>query len=375
MLRLFKYQLLIILKEKSVIFWTFLFPIILCTLFNFAFSNLGKTDIFEPFKVSVVGAKNDPLVKIMNKVEFDNKKAFILSIDNNKKAEQLLEEKKVEGIIKLTNNNPVLVVNKHDNNQMILQEFLNTYIQHSNMIEKVIKDNPSIINSSWLKSIDLSKDNITNNSISDKSYDLVLVSFFSVIAMSCIYGSVVSALCLRNLRSNLSMIGARTNISPYPKFKLLLTNFLASYLITLTSLSTLILFMKFVININFGSLMYSTIIICILGSLLSTSMGYFITLSFKLNEKNTVGIILTFTMIGSFLAGMMAPSIPFSIKQALPIVTYLNPVALITDSFTISYYYGDFSMILPNLSIMLIMTIIFLVSAIILLRRDQYEYL
>lgn len=38
----FKYTLVTLLRKKSLIFWTFAFPIILALLFNFAFSDIEK---------------------------------------------------------------------------------------------------------------------------------------------------------------------------------------------------------------------------------------------------------------------------------------------------------------------------------------------
>ena len=74
----FKYSLKILLKNKSLIFWTFAFPILLGTLFNMAFSNIEKSE-----KLSIID------IAIINSDEFDNDKIFketmqTLSDDNNK---------------------------------------------------------------------------------------------------------------------------------------------------------------------------------------------------------------------------------------------------------------------------------------------------
>ncbi len=39
---LFRYQLLHIVREKAIIFWTLLFPLIMSTLFYVAFGDLGE---------------------------------------------------------------------------------------------------------------------------------------------------------------------------------------------------------------------------------------------------------------------------------------------------------------------------------------------
>ena len=42
-----KYSLKILLKNKSLIFWTFVFPILLGTLFKMAFSNIENSETLK----------------------------------------------------------------------------------------------------------------------------------------------------------------------------------------------------------------------------------------------------------------------------------------------------------------------------------------
>lgn len=41
-------------RDKEMIFWTLLFPVMLATLFYFCFSNLDSADAFSPVKTAVV---------------------------------------------------------------------------------------------------------------------------------------------------------------------------------------------------------------------------------------------------------------------------------------------------------------------------------
>lgn len=49
-----KYTFLTLIREKSSVFWCFAFPLLLGTLFNFAFGGLGADESFSPIAVAVV---------------------------------------------------------------------------------------------------------------------------------------------------------------------------------------------------------------------------------------------------------------------------------------------------------------------------------
>ena len=43
-----------IIRDKQMMFWTLLFPIILATLFNMAFANISNSEQFTKIKIAVV---------------------------------------------------------------------------------------------------------------------------------------------------------------------------------------------------------------------------------------------------------------------------------------------------------------------------------
>ena len=50
----FKYSLKTLFRNKTLIFWTFAFPIILGTLFNLAFKDIEKNEMLEIIDIAVV---------------------------------------------------------------------------------------------------------------------------------------------------------------------------------------------------------------------------------------------------------------------------------------------------------------------------------
>lgn len=51
----FKYTFKTLFKNKSLIFWTFAFPIILGTLFHMAFSDIESSEKLHTIKIAIIG--------------------------------------------------------------------------------------------------------------------------------------------------------------------------------------------------------------------------------------------------------------------------------------------------------------------------------
>ena len=94
----YKYRLKCIVRDKSMMFWTLFFPIILAILFNLALGNIGSADNFKPINLAVVknlsyeGEKE--FTKVLDEVS-DKKRddvVFNTQYVSKNKAEKLLED-------------------------------------------------------------------------------------------------------------------------------------------------------------------------------------------------------------------------------------------------------------------------------------------
>ena len=92
----FKYSLKILFRNKSLIFWTFIFPIILCTFFKLAFNDIENNEAFHPFDIAVVESNdfnNNKIFKdAIKSVSKDNdNKLFNVKYVSKSDANKLLE--------------------------------------------------------------------------------------------------------------------------------------------------------------------------------------------------------------------------------------------------------------------------------------------
>lgn len=80
-------------------------------------------------------------------------------------------------------------------------------------------------------------------------------------------------------------------------------------------------------------------------------------------------------MTGSFLAGMMYQNMKYIVSQNVPLLSYLNPVNLLTDAFYSLYYYDSLDRYFLNIAILSIFAIIFCAGTYLIVRRRKYASL
>ena len=154
----YKYRLKCIVRDKAMMFWTLLFPIILAILFDLALGNIGSADNFKPINLAVVKNSSYEGEKEFTKVldEVSDKKrddvVFNTQYVSKNKAEKLLEDNKVEGYI-FFDDDINIVVNKSGLNQTIIKSFVDEYKEKVSTIKRIIKENPKAINEDIMKNL------------------------------------------------------------------------------------------------------------------------------------------------------------------------------------------------------------------------------
>ena len=173
--------------------------------------------------------------------------------------------------------------------------------------------------------------------------------------------------------ANMSSAGKRTSVSPANKKTLLLGSFLASYLVQLLGILILYLYTIFVIKVDYGSNTFLVFLLLMAGSLAGLTLGIAISTVLKSNENTKTGILISLTMLASFLSGMMGITMKYVIDTNIPILNKINPAAMITDGLYSLYYYRTLDRFYFNIISLIIFSIIMLVISYQGLRREKYD--
>lgn len=375
---LFKTRLKILLRSKSIVFWTLFFPIILSIFFKFTLANVGVDTLVETFNVGVIENTTYPMgfLDILKSVEYsENYKVFSVKMADLDAIKNDLDQNKIVGYVEYDEDSEqfFLTVKEGGIYATILKSFLDEYVQTTAMVKNIIIKSPANLDrvlAELEENIDYLR--VDNKGTNNPTY--MLTYFYALLGMAIMYGGYWGITEITDLQANLSAKGIRMSISGTKRIKLLLINMLSAFLIHIAEIMIFLLFVNFVLGISFGEDTFLIILLCILGSIAGISFGAFIGIVLKRSSEGTKTAITTLVgILGGALSGMMYPNIKYWVRVNFPILSYINPVGAITDGLYSLYYYPTKDRYFMNMGILLIMSIVFIVGTYLNFRRDDYE--
>ena len=386
----FKYAFKTLFRNKMLIFWTFAFPIILGTLFNLAFSNIENSEKLNIIDIAIVNSEefqNDEIYKeaFKNLSDENNEdRLFNTKYISKEEAITLLEDGKITGYFELENNKPTVTISTNGINETIFkyiveeieeQKSIITNIANEKISQELKNGNLSLdyqkIYSEILTKLDSSEVKLKNISNSNLSY--TMIEFYTLIAMTCLYGGILGIVTINNNLPNMSNKGKRVSVAPISKGKLIFGSLLASYVVQLIGLALLFIYTVFVLKVDYGENLPLIILLALVGSLAGLSLGIAIGTLVKSNDNTKTGILIATTMLGCFLSGMMGITMKYIVDKNVPIVNKINPASMITDGLYSLYYYNTYNRYFFDVISLLIFSIIMIMISYRGLRRQKYD--
>lgn len=373
-----KNKLKVLIRSKSLIFWTLIFPIIMSSFFKLALSNIAKAEEFDPVKIAViqnVTLENEGNLKsVINQLSEKNENQVFETtyIEDEQKAIEMLKNEEIAGFIIMKEDGKVDVrVNENGIEQTIIKYVIDEYYQTSSAVGQMINFNLQIVHDGTLEILNTSKEYVKDNS--NKNMDYCVNYYYTAIAMTCIYGGLFGIEAVKETEANLSKRAARVSISPVHKLKMLFANVLAGFIIQYAEILILLAYIVFVLKGDLTNNVSWILLLSLVGSFAGTAFGLFIGVSNKKDENAKVGMLIAISMICSFFAGMMgAPQLKYTMEKSMPIIKY-NPVSLITDGFHSLYSYATLDVYFEKVISIVIFSIIMIGLSYIFIRRKKYD--
>ena len=374
---IFKYRIKCLLRDRVTVFWTLMFPLVLATFFNLAFSNLDDHEKFQPINIAVADNEayrsNQGLKSVLGEVSTGDDRLFNLAIVSQEEADRLLFENSIAGYLAV-DTSIKLVVNKSGLNQSIIKSFIDSYLQTNSTVTSIITDNPSkypeIVND-----IGNRKEYVREVSGTSAEPNAMLNYFYTLIAMACFYGGLQGSREVSDIQANISYIATRVNTVPVHKLKIFLYNMCASLFIHYAQILVLLTYLYFGLKIDFGTKWVLVLLTAFIGSIVGLSFGAFISAAAKKSEGVKIAVIIGVSMICSFLAGMMYQGVKYIVAQKIPVLSWLNPLNLLTDAFYSLYYYDTLNRYTLNMIVLTAFIPIFCLGTYFMIRRRKYASL
>ena len=385
----FKYNLKILFRNRSLVFWTYIFPILLGTLFSLAFSNIENKEKLDIINIDVVNDNNfnksiayNETIKILSDEESSDR-LFNTKYTSLEESKKDLESNDITGYLLFNDVDEVTIyVNSNCINETVLRYVMDEVKSNKMMMESIIKKEMANGNYNVITDYDsyvneiknlINVDNIKLNDISNKNMSYTMIEYYSLIAMACMYGGMISMTIINKMLPNMDVVGKRVAVSKLSKGKMLLSSLLSGYVVQLIGLIILFIYTILVLNVDYGSNLIYVILLALLGSMAGLSLGMMLASALKVNENAKMGMLIAISMFGSFLAGMMGVTMKYVIDKNVPLLNKINPVNMITDGLYSLYYYSSFNRYYFNIISLVIFSVIMITISYLVLRRQQYD--
>ncbi len=375
--RIFGYRMIANIRDFGTLFWTLVFPLCLATFFGLVFPNITSSTV--TFETVNVGVYQDPdyagdpyLIESMKsaKQSGDVDLFRVTEYDSQEDAEEALQNNEIMGYAVVTDK-AVLHVTGSGFSQTIIKSFFDQYAQISSAIRDIAITNPAAVRE--VAALLENQVEYTESTFAGRDKpDSILIYFYSLIAMTCLYGAFQGMKGIMIIQANQSQLAARQNVSPVPKLILFGSSMLSATLIQYASILILLAYLVFVLRINIGDrigmIMAASFAACCLG----VAFGALVGAAIKAKEGIKVAIIISVSMVLSLLSGMMQGSIKIAVERAVPVFKYALPGNLIANTFYAIYYFNNNERFWFGLALMFGISIVLYAIVTMILRRQKY---
>ena len=376
------YSLKVLIRDRAMVFWCLAFPIILGTMFYFAFGGLSEAESFSAIPVAVVQEETKSDVSLGEWLKAlgqpgENQLLEITSCSSETEAFSLLEEKKVVGI--LTAKNPLtLTISREMTGSRLEQSILSSLVSQFNMnyeaLKRIAAEHPGQL-ADALAALTEKVDYLNDTSFSEGNTSEALVYFFNLDAMNCLYAALAGNSVAVSHQANLSALGARKNISPVHKLISIFGGLTAAFLFQFASVFIGLCYMHFALSVDFGGQGGYVVLAAFGGCLCGVSLGFFVGSFGHGTVASKIGILISVIMVCCLLSGLMIGNMRMQVEKLCPALNRINPAALISDALYALVVYPSHERYFTNIVTLTILSALFCLGGFFLVRRKKYASL
>ena len=194
-------------------------------------------------------------------------------------------------------------------------------------------DKIGVVMDSLAKSISVMKPKSTYLGDNENSANVYLWYFYSTIVMGMFFNVTSGIHTVFDIQGNLSGYGMRTSVSPKKKSKILLSAFLARYVVSCAITFFALTVMNRLFHVPLGDRLPQIILFVLVGNLFAMSLGSLFGLFTKGDENQRDNKATAFIMISVFLSGEMIVNLPGFLEKFCPIVNRINPATIMNFAF------------------------------------------
>jgi ABC-2 type transport system permease protein len=386
----------ILTRTPSIIIFCLGLPLILSCMFMFMFTSLVNDGTIDPVPVAVVASedwKESTFADVVDGLaeQGDDQLLSVTEVATHDEGEQLVLSAQVAGMYEVdSNGEPTLTVlpdgaatdsTTAQINTSILESVANGYVENSDLIESYIEDNPLIATEAGeLERIIGLDASVKQVSLTRSVPDETVRYYYALFAMAAMFAGLMSAsVSLSRAQPNITTVGARRSVAGTSRLRLFGGLVLGSWVISTACGVLIFLFVRFVVGMDFQGREGLCLVGIAAANLVTTGIGALIgSFPFKGGDTTRSGITIIVALVSSMFAGLFGTGsmeVADIVALAAPAEPWLNPARLTADLFYSLYFYESLAPFALRLAACLAMAAVLLVVAMLVFRRQRYEYL
>ena len=372
-LHILKYEIKDGLRTKDLMIWLILFPIALGICFKVAFGSVyEKTERFSSIPVAVVeNTENAVFRQVLEGIESADEPFLKVSFTDMDKAEKMLDEGDIEGII-VSDGSLRLTVKEKGLRETILKSFIEQYTVREKIVTDAVSTAPEKAQEVIASLTEETVSSCREIPLTQGNPDVYIQYFYNLIAMVALFGCNIGMHITIQNQADLSALGARNNCSPVQKSVSVLASFTGSCILQTGCMILCVSFLAFVLKVDFGDRLWLVYPAAILGGILGVSFGFFVGSLARVGEKAKTAMLTAFVLLLCFCSGLMVGNMKAIIAAKMPWFNKINPAALISDCFYCLNIYKDYDRFVSKLITMAVITAVFMFLGFISSRRKKY---
>lgn len=390
-LRLVRFDVLQALRNRGVVIWVMVFPILLSTVFMFMFDGYESGDAIIGVPVGLVedgSPEARGLVEALDGVA-QGEEALLDVVAYADESEAALAADAGDicaYVVAQEGEDPRMVVPARSaggTDQAIVQLVLDRYLQVSETIGIVTEEDPSALASPGAAeelAASLSGDDVVSERISVLRTQSSEFSryYYAMLGFSSLMGAQVALLLVISKRADGSPAGMRRQVSAAGPATQLASGLVASWIVVFCCLAMALIYIRLVAGVSLGGREGLAVAACAACALVSCAIGTLIGAIPRLSSETKDVICTVLTMGLSLPAGLFGtPSLRLCdwLSAHFPLVQLANPAVQVGEAFYRLTFYDSLAPFAGSLVILVAISAVLFAVAALFMRRQRYAYL
>lgn len=395
------------LRQRAALFWMFVFPIVLATMFNGMFGNLADAYRITAVTVAVVEDENwdkadgaaqfvDALAGRSNNVaDLDTRLIETTPVPSLAEAKRLITDDttigyltvNADGMLSLTlSTDTVETAKDASGNTSVspvtiaaLHNAIALYNRTDAVIRRTIIDHPqAVVSQRFWESVGSVSAMTKETSLTNFKPNATARYYYALLGMVCLMAMSYAISAVTMAQANLSALGIRRTVAPLSRAAQLAAGFLASWLCSFLSLIVALAYIRYVCGIALGGREPAAVLAVAVASFMSCAFGTMIGAIPELTHATKIGLTSAIPCTLSLFTGLygqFAMNLSDWITRNAPALAIINPAQQVTNLFYDILYYDNYRPFATTCGILLAMSVVFLAVGVVMLRRQRYEHL